>query len=100
MSTENWLETVIDVQKMIEDQQFDRAINFYHEEFENYNEQHDVLLENFEAMKAIQWDKPYYDGDVLVRSGNLDTWNFECGGHNKDNKVLDTWNFECGGHNK
>merc|ERR1711862_403134 len=102
MSNSDWVQKMVHLDLMIRDQHFDRAINYFHEDFVNYGfiEAHNIKgkeglkifwKENPEIQKKIQWEEPYMEGNILVRRG-LQGYKFESRCQFKDNKMIASYN--------
>merc|ERR1712025_354424 len=103
MSNSDWVQKMVHLELMIRDQHFDRAINYFHEDFVNYGfiEAHNIKgkdglmtfwKENPGINKQIQWEEPFMEGNVLVRHGIFEIYKFECRVHFKDNKLHACYN--------
>merc|ERR1711981_600086 len=89
---------VVVFQKMIEEQNLEGAIQYYHEDcivsgpgendvIKGHQELMAVWKQSAEILPKLQWDEPFMDGTTVVRRGHLDTWKFECRLKMEDNKV-------------
>merc|ERR1712029_415717 len=86
------------VQKLIDEQNLDRALQYYTDDVLLYGPGENDLIKGHQELKAawkagaevlplLKWDEPFLDGDIAVRRGNLDTWKFECRCKVENNKI-------------
>merc|ERR1711915_1098557 len=97
-ATQTWIEYIIPVQKMIDNQELDNAWQYFDEDITCYGPgEFDVLKgkeamyriwrENADLYKVLKWDEPFMDGETGVRRGNVDEWHFECRIKTENNKI-------------
>merc|ERR1712232_736845 len=98
MATQEFINDIYSIQNLIEEQNFDRALQYYNDDIVLYGPGENDLIKGHQELKAawkagvdvfplLQWDEPFLDGDIAVRRGHLDTWKFECRIKVENNKV-------------
>merc|ERR1712183_931249 len=100
MATQTWIKHAGEILKMIERQNVEGAIQYYHKDvicsgpgeedlFKGHEELKASWLKNSDMFPLCQWEEPFMNGEIGVWRGQIGPCKFECLIKTKDDLIIE-----------